>query len=110
MPDEMLTPEEQLDSDEIRNDDGDEVVDPPDQWLDPREDESLDERLADEEPDTSVDTPLSDAAYTPDGVSSSEYGVKEADVVDGVIVQDSRVDRGQIDGTPEDGDSFFDVN
>jgi hypothetical protein len=110
MPDEMLTPEEQLDSDEIRNDDGDEVVDPPDQWLDPREDESLDERLADEEPDTSVDTPLSDAAYTPEGVSSAEYGVKEADVVDGVIVQDSRVDRGQIDGTPEDGDSFFDVN
>jgi hypothetical protein len=110
MPDEMLTPEEQLDSDEIRNDDGDEVVDAPDQWLDPRESESLDDRLADEEPDTSVDTPLSDAAHTPDGVSSAEYGVKEADVVDGVIVEDSRVDRGQIDGTPEDGDSFFDVN
>jgi hypothetical protein len=109
MPDESLTPEEQLDSDEIRNDDGDEVVDPPDTWLDPREDESLDERLADEEPETSVDTPQSDAAFTPDGVASAEFGVKEADVVDGVIVQDSRVDRGQVDGTPEDGGSFFDV-
>jgi hypothetical protein len=110
MPDDMLSPEEQLDSDEIRNDDGDEVVDPPDSWLDPREDESLDERLADEEPDTSVDTPLSDAAFTRDGVSSAEFGVKEADTVDGVIVEDSRVDRGQVGGTPEDGDSFYDVD
>jgi hypothetical protein len=110
MPDDMLSPEEQLDSDEIRNDDGDEVVDPPDNWLDPREDESLDERLADEEPDTSVDTPLSNAAFSEDGVASAEFGVKEADVVDGVIVQDSRVDRGQVSGTPEDGDSFYDVN
>ncbi|MDT5013597.1 MAG: hypothetical protein QOH57_5214 [Mycobacterium sp.] len=109
MPDDMLSPEEQLDSDEIRNDDGDEVVDAPDTWLDPREDESLDERLADEEPDTSVDTPLSEAAFAQDGVASPEFGVKEADVVDGVIVEDSRVDRGQVSGTPEDGDSFFGV-
>jgi hypothetical protein len=36
--------------------------------------------------------------------------VKHADVVEGVIVQDSRVDRGQIDGTPEDGESFFGVD
>ena len=105
----MLSPEESLDSDEVRNDDGDEVVDPPDAWLDPDDDESLDERLAAEEPDTSADTPLSDAAFTEDGISSPEYGVKHADIVDGVIVQDSRVDRGQVDGTPEDGDSFFNV-
>ena len=46
-----LTPEEALDSDEVRNDDGDEVVDAPEEWIDAREDETLDERLADEEPD-----------------------------------------------------------
>ena len=110
MPDDMLSPEEQLDSDELRNDDGDEVVDAPDSWLDPREDESLDERLAAEEPETSVDTPLSDAAFTEDGISSAEYGVKHADVVEGVIVEDSRVDHGQVGGTPEDGESFFGVD
>jgi hypothetical protein len=108
-PDDTLSPQESLDSDEVRNDDGDEVVSPPDSWLEPRDDESLDERLASEEPDISVDTPLSDAAYTPDGIPSAEFGLKEADVVDGVIVVDSRVSRGQVDGTPEDGDSFFDV-
>ena len=108
-PDNTLSPEESLDSDEVRNNDGDEVVDPPDSWLEPREDQSLDERLASEEPDISVDTPLSDAASMPDGISSPEFGFKEADVVDGVIVQDSRVNRGQVDGTPEDGDSFFPV-
>jgi hypothetical protein len=106
-PDNTLSPEESLDSDDVRNDDGDEVVSPPDSWIDPREDESLDQRLADEEPDTSADTPLSDAADTEDGISSPEFGVKETDIVDGVIVQDSRVTRGQVDGAPEDGDSFF---
>jgi hypothetical protein len=110
MSDEMLSPEEQLDSDEVRNDDGDEVVEAPDTWLDPREDESLDERLAEEEPDTSVDTPLSDAAFLEDGVSRGEHVVKHAEVVEGVIVEDSRVDRGQVDGTPEDGESFFGVD
>jgi len=110
MSDEMLSPEESLDSDEVRNDDGDEVVEAPDTWLDPRDDESLDERLATEEPETSVDTPLSDAAFTEDGISSAEFAVKHADVVEGVIVQDSRVDRGQVGGTPEDGESFFGVD
>lgn len=108
-PDDTLSPAESLDSDDVRNDDGDEVVDPPDAWLEPELDESLDERLASEEPDTSADTPLSDAATTPDGVASAEFGTKEADVVDGVIVEDSRVSRGQVDGAPEDGDSFFPV-
>ena len=50
-----LTPEEQLDSDEIRNNDGDEVVDPPERWIEAKEEESLDERLADEEPDVADD-------------------------------------------------------
>src|ERR1700736_4232082 len=108
-PDDTLSPEESLDSDEVRNDDGDEVVQPPETWLDPRDDDSLDERLAPDEPETSVDAPWSDAANAEDGVPSSEHAVKEADVVDGVIVEDSRVHRGQVDGTPEDGDSFFPV-
>jgi hypothetical protein len=108
-PDDTLSPQESLDSDDVRNDDGDEVVDPPEAWLDPHVDESLDERLASEEPDTSVDTPLSDAALMEDGIPSREFAVTQTDVVDGVIVEDSRVSRGQIDGTPEDGDSFFDV-
>lgn len=108
-PGDTLSPSESLDSDEIRNADGDAVVDPPDTWIDPREDESLDQRLTAEEPDTSADGPPPDPATLQDGVSSKEFAVKEADVVDGVIVEDSRVTRGQIDGTPEDGDSFFDV-
>ena len=50
-----LTPEEALDSDEVRNDDGDETVDPPEKWIEARDDEDLDERLADEEPDVTPD-------------------------------------------------------
>jgi hypothetical protein len=75
-PDGTLTPAESLDSDEVRNRDGDEVVEPPETWIEPREDESLDERLAAEEPDAAANAPPSD---------------------------------GQIDGTPEDGDSFFPI-
>jgi hypothetical protein len=106
-PDDTLSPEESLDSDDVRNDDGDEVVAAPDSWIEPHEDESLDERLASEEPDTSTDSPRSGAAETEEGIASAEYGVKEADVVEGVIVEDSRVSRGQVAGAPEDGDSFF---
>ncbi len=46
-----LSPSESLDSDEIRNDDGDEVADPPERWIEAKDDETLDERLSDEEPD-----------------------------------------------------------
>jgi hypothetical protein len=42
----MLEQSESLDSDEVRNDDGDEVVDPPGQWIDADDNESLDEKLA----------------------------------------------------------------
>jgi len=108
-PGDTLSPSESLDSDDVRNDDGDEVVDPPESWIEARDDESLDERLASEEPDTSAAGPLPDPATLQDGVSSSEFAVKETDIVDGVIVEDSRVSRGQIDGAPEDGDSFFGV-
>ena len=46
-----LEPEEELDSDEVRNDDGDEVVDPPEEWIEAKDNETLDERLAEEVPD-----------------------------------------------------------
>jgi hypothetical protein len=100
-----LTPEEALDSDEVRNDDGDETVDPPERWIDAREDESLDERLADEEPDVRPeDIDLRDADEAqPETVSMSDDRVDELDP------QQHGRNRGQINGTPEDGDSFYDV-
>jgi hypothetical protein len=104
--DNPLTPEEALDSDEVRNDDGDEVVDPPERWIDAREDESLDERLADEVPDVSPDgIDLRDADDADDAETVDEPD-DELDRLD--PEQHGRV-RGQIDGTPEDGESFYDV-
>ena len=94
MPDDdTLDPSESTDSDEVRNDDGDTVVTPPDDWSEAnkfgmtareeREGESLDARLAEEEPDV-----LGDA-------------VPEE--------RPAQAHHGQISGTPEDGDSLFDV-
>ena len=90
-----LDPSESTDSDEVRNDDGDIVVDPPDGWSEvdkfgmtereEREGESLEYKLAAEEPEL------------PPAVNP----VPERSV---------RVHRGQIDGTPEDGDSLFNVD
>lgn len=103
--DNPLTPEEQLDSDEVRNDDGDEVVDPPEKWIEAREDETLDERLSDEEPDVRPeDIDPRDADDTDrETVSMSD------DQLDRLDPERHGTDRGQIDGTPEDGDSFYDV-
>jgi len=63
-PEDTLNPSESTDSDELRNDDGDIVVDPPEGWSEankfgvtPREEregESLDQRLAEEVPDLPV--------------------------------------------------------
>lgn len=86
-PDETLSPSESLDSDEVRNDDGDTVADPPDRWIEPKEDETLDERLAEEVPDVSATDP----------------------VEDGPVERPARRTSGQIDGTPEDGDSFYEI-
>ncbi|EME22117.1 hypothetical protein [Rhodococcus triatomae] len=93
-PDETLNPSESLDSDEVRNDDGDTVVDPPDGWSEAdrvgttareqAEGETLDERLAEEEPDL---------------VPETDEGDTDA----------GRRHRGQISGSPEDGDSLFPV-
>jgi hypothetical protein len=100
-----LTPEEALDSDEVRNDDGDEVVDPPERWIEAGDDETLDERLSEEEPDLTADDvdPRDAADTTSDTESMSD------DEIDGLDPEQHGRERGQIDGTPEDGDSFFDV-
>jgi hypothetical protein len=96
MPDDdTLSPSESTDSDEVRNEDGDIVVDPPDNWSEANkfgmtareeeEGESLEYKLAAEEPD--VPPGAAPPAERPD-----------------------RVHRGQIDGAPEDGDSLFNVD
>ncbi len=133
-PGDTLSPSEGLDADEVRNDDGDEVVDPPEGWSEAdkfgttqreeQEGESLDQRLAEEEPDIEPETPpevpvavMPDDELTEDLVDEvidedadeDDGTVKHAEVVDGVIVEDSRVDRGQIDGSPEDGESIFPI-
>jgi hypothetical protein len=90
--DDMLDPSESLDSDEVRNDDGDEVVDPPDAWIEAEEHESLDEKLAAEISDEARDQVVSEDNDL-DRIDPSVYGRTS----------------GQIDGTPEDGDSFYNV-
>ncbi len=96
-PGDTLNAEESTDSDELRNDDGDVVVDPPEDWSgadkfgmtarEEREGESLDARLAAEQPDV---TELAATGPVPD----DETG---------------RAHRGQVDGAPEDGDSLYQV-
>jgi hypothetical protein len=77
-----LGPSESLDSDEVRNDDGDIVVDAPLRWISPEDHVTLDERLAAEEPEL---------GYT-----------------DGPPSRPGR-HHGQISGSPNDGASFYAV-
>ena len=81
-PDNTLGPSESLDSDEVRNDDGDIVVDAPLRWIWPEENLTLDKRLAAEEP---------------------ELGYTEGPP------PRPRRHRGQISGSPNDGSSFYTV-
>jgi hypothetical protein len=83
-PDGTLGPSESLDSDQVRNDDGDIVVDPPERWIEAHEDHTLNEKLAAEEPDW-----------------ISAGGPEQA--------RPTHRHYGQIDGTPEDGDSFYEI-
>ncbi len=53
--DATLEQSEGLDSDEVRNLDGDEVADPPDEWISADEDESLDDKLMAETSDNPHD-------------------------------------------------------
>jgi hypothetical protein len=108
----MLSPMEATDSDELRNADGDEVVDPPDHWSGVEKvgmtagealiGESLDQRLAEEVPDvTPDDINLADA----DDVGFTDETIAGSDVAP----DDPGIHRGQVDGTTEDGDSLFPV-
>ncbi|OBH53801.1 hypothetical protein [Mycobacterium sp. E2479] len=81
-PDNTLGPSESLDSDEVRNDDGDIVVDAPLRWISPVENLTLDKRLAAEEPEL---------RYTEDPPPWP------------------RRHRGQVSGSPNDGASFYTV-
>ena len=104
---ELLDQSEGLDSDEVRNDDGDEVVDPPEEWLDADDNESLDEKLAAEIPDDPGDDGPSKDAHDSDAGGALDV-VSDYDL-DRIDPNVHGRERGQIDGTPEDGDSFFDV-
>jgi hypothetical protein len=108
--DNPLEPAEELDSDDVRNDDGDEVVDPPQEWIEAKDNETLDERLAEEVPD--------DLGDDEDGEEPREAHDSDAggglrlvgnDELDRIDPERHGRERGQIDGTPEDGDSFYDV-
>jgi hypothetical protein len=105
-----LSQSEALDSDEIRNNDGDEVADPPERWIDAKDDETLDERLSEEVPDVSADDEddvEESEAHDSDGGGGLE--VVSGDQLDRLDTQRHGTEHGQIDGTPEDGASFFDV-
>jgi hypothetical protein len=106
--DDMLQQAESLDSDEVRNDDGDQVVDPPDEWIGAQDSGSLDDKLAAEVPNdrggdpVSTDTDASRQREVALGLISDED-------LDGIDPAAHGRHSGQIDGTPEDGHSFFDV-
>ncbi|MEZ0342169.1 hypothetical protein ACAG25_19570 [Mycobacterium sp. pV006] len=99
--DDMLSPMESTDPDDVRHADGDEVVDPPEDWSgadkygmssqEQRQGETLDERLAEEVPDV-----------TPEATDDPAVGADAA-------AQDPGVHRGQVGGTPEDGEPFYQV-
>jgi hypothetical protein len=108
--DNPLDTTESLDSDEVRNDDGDEVADPPERWIEAKDEESLDERLGDEVPDVTAEGEGDDGPS--EAHDSDECGGLELTSDDDLDRLDPSVhgrERGQIDGTPEDGDSFYDI-
>nr|WP_225952138.1 hypothetical protein [Mycobacterium sp. OAS707] len=95
--DDTLRPAEALDADDVRNDDGDEVVDPPEDWAaadhiaEEPDGESLDEKLAAEEPEPPAQP--TDEGVAMDRIDPADHGTEE----------------GQISGSPEDGDSLFPI-
>ncbi|MGV0791995.1 hypothetical protein [Mycolicibacterium sp. XJ1819] len=91
---------EALDPDDVRNDDDDDVVDPPDSWTaadqiaEEPDGETLEDKLAAEEPDETETRPADDqGAAAVETVDPGRHGSTE----------------GQISGAPEDGDSIFPV-
>jgi len=109
---ELLSPTESLDSDDVRNADGDTVVDPPEGWSaadrfgmtaeEQRQGESLDDRLSEEEPDVLEGL---------EAVESDDDLLRDVDggPVDEGPVDGGQVHRGQVSGAPEDGDSIYPV-
>jgi hypothetical protein len=87
--DDTLPPSEATDSDELRNDDGDATVTPPDSWqpVDEAINESLDDKLAAEQPDTGFQRGTGEAERPTTGGRH----------------------RAQVSGSPEDGSSFYNV-
>lgn len=105
-----LSQSEELDSDEVRNDDGDEVADPPERWIPANDDETLDERLAEEEPDVDADEDADDdATEAHDSDEGGGLELESDDELDRIDTEENGRTLGQIDGTPEDGDSFYDI-
>lgn len=111
-----LSQSEELDSDQIRNDDGDEVADPPERWIEAKDDETLDERLSEEVPDVTAElddgedgTNPADSTEAHDSDAGGGLDVVADDELDRLDTQRHGSEQGQIDGTPEDGSSFFDV-
>ncbi|MGV0714826.1 hypothetical protein ABQE93_05405 [Mycolicibacterium sp. XJ662] len=89
---------EATDSDDVRNVDGDEVVDPPEDWAaadqiaaEP-DGESLDEKLAAERAEQTP-TPSAEGTDDVERIDPESHGRSEGDV----------------DGAPEDGSSIFPV-
>ncbi|ORA82919.1 hypothetical protein BST28_01610 [Mycolicibacter kumamotonensis] len=87
--DDTLPASEATDSDELRNDDGDATVTPPESWQPGGAaiNESRDDKLAAEQPDTGA-PPGSDEADR--AITGGRH-------------------RAQVSGSPEDGDSFYNV-
>jgi hypothetical protein len=83
------------------------VVDPPDEWIKVDDNESVDEKLAAETPDNPRDNQPSMQAHDADEGGALDV-VSDHDL-DDIDPDVHGRERGQIDGTPEDGESFFDV-
>jgi hypothetical protein len=94
--DDTLRPMEALDSDDVRNDEGDEVVDPPEHW-------AAADRIAAEPDGESLDDKLAAEESEPRAVAD------EADDVDHIDPEDHGSAEGQVSGAPENGDSIFPV-
>ena len=73
------------------------------EWIEAKDHESLDERLSEETPDVSPES--IDPRDADDGSPAVE-SMSDSDI-DHLDPEQHGRERGQIDGTPEDGDSFF---
>jgi hypothetical protein len=79
--DDMLEQAESLDSDQVRNDDGDQVADPPDEWIGADDNDSLADKLAAEVPDDPGSARVSTDAH--DAGSGGALGLVSDDDLDG---------------------------